>query len=200
MREQRHAAVMVEIAQEPPEQFRFVRELFFPSGMTRLDGLGRSAVLEARSLHGWRAAFGADLQTAFRGVTPEDLQHQGVQRGDEGDIGIVRQRITQCERAVCGQFHDQALRERLEALVVGLALVRLRFVAGQCRDGIDGPCLAILVDVVDFDRFAQGRADVRRLGFGRRLVLGPDIAPLDLEPAVAIMEMNAPAIAISPGS
>src|SRR3546814_5798717 len=62
MSKQRHPAVMIEVAQEFPEQLRFVGKLLFPLCVALVAGLGRWAFLQVRPLHGKAAAFPCDLQ------------------------------------------------------------------------------------------------------------------------------------------
>ena len=130
MGEERHAAVVVEIAEKLPEQFRLVGKLLLPIGVPLVNDLRRLALLQPRPLNGRRRAFGANLQATRRRIPPEGLENEGVQCGEEGDVRVVRQRVPQGERPVRRQFHDQALGQRLETVFLGFGIVSLRPIAG----------------------------------------------------------------------
>ena len=133
---------------------------------------------------------GIDLQAGVAGIAVESPQTEDVQRRDESDLGIARQRIAERHRPVRRQFGDETLGQRLDAvlLVAGLGL-RTRIVADP-DDDLIGPGTR---------RRARHRHHAG-LAFGRDLVLAPDVAALDPHLPSLLRVTKAPARAISPGS
>jgi hypothetical protein len=64
------------------------------------------------------SAGGVDLQAGIDGGVVERLEAEGVQRRDEGDFGISRERIAQCQRPVRGEFGDEPFGQGLDAIVL----------------------------------------------------------------------------------
>src|SRR3546814_14795151 len=83
MSKQRHPAVMIEVAQEFPEQLRFVGKLLFSLCVALVDGLGRWAFLQVRPLPGKAAAFTCALQAALGGVAVDGLERQTSQQNGQ---------------------------------------------------------------------------------------------------------------------
>ena len=88
-----------------------------------------------------------------------------MQGREEGDLRVLGQRVAERQRAMGRQFHDEAVGERFEAVVLFL-LVRGR------RDGVIG--------VLDRHRIRCDLAGVLHLL--DRLIFGPHIAPLNAQP------------------
>ena len=53
------------------------------------------------------------------GEAIEDLQHEGMERCDERDVGIAGQRVAHRKRPLRGQIEDEAVGQRLDALILG---------------------------------------------------------------------------------
>ena len=101
-----------------------------------------------------------------------------MQPGHERHVGPVTKRMAQRQRAVRGQLGQKPVGDRPQSLV----LLRL----GRGGGGVDG----LVALGLGGGRDSVGRRLVRpdlhlRLGFGRQLVLRPDIAALDAKRAVA---------------
>ena len=103
-----------------------------PSVVSDVDGLRRCAFLQAGSLSGEGRGPDRNLQAAARRCEAvEGCQHKIMQHRLEGDCWIVRQRIAQGQRAMCGQLGDEPIRQRFNRVVVFL-------LDGFCRRATDG--------------------------------------------------------------
>ena len=60
----------------------------------------------------------------FEAVAVEQLERQHMQGCHEGDMWIARKCVTQGQRPMCRQFRDEAVRERFDAVVFVLLVMR----------------------------------------------------------------------------
>ena len=88
-----------------------------------------------------------------------------------------------------GEFHDQPVGQRLDTVFLLLGGVTI---AGKRCDWIDLPRFTIGTDMDDFDVIADEGVGCIAIGLILRLVLGPDVSALDLEPTVAMSRWLAP--------
>ena len=116
--EQAGLAVAVPPLQRVPEIGRLLRQRLRPALVPNADRLGRGAVVQPRRLGAEADALQVEFQAAIRAVVVEDLQRQGVQRREEGDVRPLAERVAQAERAVRGQLGHQPVGERRQALVL----------------------------------------------------------------------------------
>ena len=95
--------------------------------MLRVDRPGGNAFLQTWSLGGKGRRVKSDLQAGPCGCKAvKCLQHEVVQHRLERDRGMFRQRIPQRQRAMCRQFGDEPVRQRVcRVLVVLFALSQL---------------------------------------------------------------------------
>ena len=98
----------------------------------------------------------------------------------EGDVRFTRQRVSQRERAVGGQFRHQPVGQRADGVVL---VRRLRLGSGRSADGDDGA----LDRRRRFGRDVAVRRAVAASGrLNRRFILGPDEATIDAQGAFAV--------------
>jgi hypothetical protein len=130
----------VEGDQRVPEIFRILGQALPPGLVPDLDRLGGVALGQPWRLVEERGAGGVDLQAGIDGGVVERLEAEGVQRRDEGDFGIARERIAQCQRPVRRQLGDEPFGQGLDAvvLVAGFAIRGPRVAAYGDDDGPSG--------------------------------------------------------------
>jgi hypothetical protein len=178
MREQRRLSVAVERDKRLPERVVVLGQQLYPSLMTGLDRLGRGAVREAGGLRGETCASRRNFEAGPGWHAIEGLQAERVQNSHEGHAGIIGQRVSQRERAVCRELDDQPFGQWSESIIlvdVGSCFWRW---GGDSDDG-----------ALDCRTWFAGHRTIRivTLGWlGGRLVLRTDITALDLEIAVVV--------------
>ena len=121
VREQRLAAGLIEVEKEVPEFRLVIGQVTVPSfvalgDLLRPGRLGQSIDLAEA------AALQADLQARVRREAIEDLQHEGMECRDEGDVDVTGERVAHRQRPLRGQVEDEAIGQRLDAVVLGLVI------------------------------------------------------------------------------
>ena len=88
-----------------------------------------------------------DLDAGHVGsIRVEELQRQGMQKGDQGRVGIVGERIPQGERAKRRQIRDQLLRQGCGVVIAVLdrsgtrdrSPIRFLLTTGSAFEGLCG--------------------------------------------------------------
>ncbi len=118
MGEERCPGLRVQSDERVPEIFRIVGQPLPPSLLPGLDRLGGVALGQPRRLVEEAGAPRLDLQAGIDGEVVERLEAEGVQRRDEGDFGIARERVAQRQRPVRGQLGDEPFGQGLDAVVL----------------------------------------------------------------------------------
>ena len=119
MGEERRLLVAGEGREPVPEIGLVLGQPLFPSLVTRVDRLRRGRVLQPLRLHREAGAAHRHLHRRPVGeVAGEDVEAELVQHGLERDGGRVRQLVAQRQRPLRGQLGHEAIRERLQVLVV----------------------------------------------------------------------------------
>src|SRR5262245_28861448 len=94
--------------------------------MPLLDRLGSGQLGQSGRAAG-EMVVSLELQAAMRGAAIEELETHGVEHGKESRVGLLRQGIAQGHGAKGGQVLEEAVRQRLGAIVLGLVAV-----GGRC--------------------------------------------------------------------
>ncbi len=183
MGEERRLLLAGEGGEPVPEIGLVLGQPLFPGLVARVDRLGRGRVLQPLRLHREAGAAHRHLHRRPVGeVTGEDVEAELVQHGLERDGGRVRQLVAQRQRPLRGQLGHEAVRERLQVLVV------LVLRPGDLpADGDDGALNhgRVGIGAVRSSRRGIGLAVLLRLADGR-LVLRPDVAAVDRQRAFGV--------------
>ncbi len=139
---------------------------------------GRGAVVQPRRLGPEADALQVQLEAGVQRVAVEDLQAECVQGGEEGHVGMLAERLAECQRAMRGQLGHQSVGNRTHALV----LLRLGRDLGRRLHRI-----GVALDPRRHDRRLVAVRARHRLRFrfrlDRQLILRPDVTALDAQTA-----------------
>ena len=139
MREQRLAACFIEAEKEVPQAFRLIGQIAVPGFVPLGDLLGPGRLGKTVDL-AEAAALQADFQARVRREAIEDLQDEGMECGDDGDVDVAGERVAQRQRPLRGQVEDEPIGQWLDAIVLAV-------VAGSAvhRLAVDDDTIAIVV-------------------------------------------------------
>ena len=178
MGEQIEARAGVEQGEPIPQCLVVVGNVIAPA-LVSLGDLARGrAVLQLLGLCREEDMIDAGLEAAGRCGAPEGVADQLVQQHGHGHVGMFRNRVAQSEGAMRGQLDDEALGQRLDAVL--LIVLRLR---GLAADGDDG---ALNGGRGRLASFTVNLLRIAAFGLDGTFILGTYIAAINQQRAVGV--------------